>query len=362
MGGGNAGAGGGSGSALGGATGTGGDACAEVTSAANQVARGPVDIILVIDNSGSMSEEIESVEKNINTNFASILDSSGLDYRIILLSEHGPAQGSESICISPPLSGNATCNPPPDTPTNGPKFFHYSNEIGSTNSLSEIIDTYNAPGDDGTGPMGWSPWLRPNAFKTFIEITDDDENMDVAEFDRQLTNLQPANFGTTVNRNYVFHSIVGLAAKASPAEAYQPNEPLITAECPTADSDGTTYQALSKLTGGLRFPVCDPNLYGTVFRAVAQGVISTSTVACQFQIPTPPVGSTVSNRIYVVYTPGNGSAMSEFSQVAKAADCSIGKFYVEGTQVKFCPQTCASVRMDPNARVAVRFTCEPLLN
>lgn len=350
----------GAGNQGGGITG-GGDACAEVTSTANLDKR-PVDIILVIDNSSSMTAEIEAVQANVNTNLASVIGSSGLDYRIILLSRHGSAMAQQSVCIDPPLSGNATCAPPPASPTNGQRFFHYSTEIGSTNSLRRILSTYNAPGSEGTGPMGWSGWLRDGAYRTFVEITDDNETgLTPAQFEQQLTALMPARFGTVQNRNYVFHSIVGVAPKANPAEAYQPNENLVSGQCSTAVNAGSTYQELSRTTGGLRFQMCEPNRYDTVFRTVAQGVIASAQVACDFTIPPLPGGFTAANRIYVNYTPGNGGATQQFTQVANAGACAANAFYAQNGRVIFCPQTCSFVRMDPMARVAVRFTCEIMI-
>lgn len=362
---------GGAGSTGGGSNGTGGgsaagttgggDACAEVTSMAN-LDKKPVDVIMVIDNSCSMTQEIQAVETNVNTNFASIIGGSGLDYRIILLSRHGSATSQQSVCISPPLSGNATCAPPPATPTDGARFFHYSTEIGSTDSLTKILSTYNAAGSEGTGPMGWSGWLRADAYRTFIEITDDNETRTTAaQFDQRVMALMPARFGTAQNRNYVFHSIVGVAPKANPSEAYQPGEAVVNSKCSTAVNPGNTYQDLSKLTGGLRFQMCEPNRYDTVFQAVAQGVIASSQVACDFALPTPPAGTSLSNRIYVAYTPGTGGAATEFTQLPNSATCDTGKFYVENMRVVLCPQTCTSVRTDPMAKVAVRFSCEPMI-
>lgn len=322
----------------------------------------PVDVIMIIDNSGSMTDEIVSVQDNVNTNFASIIGSSGLDYRIILISRHGSASGAQSVCIGAPLSGNPTCAPPPASPTNGPRFFHYSTEIGSTNSLRRIIASYNAPGTEGTGPMGWSGWLRDNAYRTFVEITDDNETgITAAQFEQQLTALMPARFGTVQNRNYVFHSIVGVAAKANPSEAYQPNEAVVNSKCMSAVNPGMTYQDLSRATGGLRFQMCEPNRYDTVFRQVAQGVIASAQVSCDFTIPPLPGGFTAANRIFVTYTPGNGGAQEQFTQVANAGACAANSFYVLNGRVIFCPQTCTAVRMDPMARVAVRFTCELMI-
>src|SRR5678815_3087001 len=45
-----------------------------------------VDIIIVVDTSGSMSEETAQVRANLN-NFASSIGSSGLDYRVIVIAE-----------------------------------------------------------------------------------------------------------------------------------------------------------------------------------------------------------------------------------------------------------------------------------
>lgn len=66
----------------------------------------PVDIIIVIDNSGSMSTEIKGVQDNINKNFAAILENSGLDYRVILVAAYGKYT-SQRVCIEAPLSGIA---------------------------------------------------------------------------------------------------------------------------------------------------------------------------------------------------------------------------------------------------------------
>src|SRR5262245_3392301 len=70
---------------------------------------GPPDIVLVVDNSGSMVEEVYDVERNINFNFSPILSKSGVDYRVILFSSHGDSR-TQKICVGPPLSRNQ-CDP-----------------------------------------------------------------------------------------------------------------------------------------------------------------------------------------------------------------------------------------------------------
>ncbi|MBX7101519.1 MAG: hypothetical protein K1X89_27640 [Myxococcaceae bacterium] len=332
--------------------------CATETSMAT-LGRKPVDIIFVIDNSGSMTEEITGVEKNINANFAAIIGDAGVDYRVIMLSKNGSATQTQSICITPPLSGNATCTPPPAKPTNGPRFFQYDTEISSTNSLQKIIQTYKVADPSGAAPGGWSDWLRPEALKAFVEITDDQSAMTAANFETQLFALTPAQFGTAANRNYVFHSITGVPLKPNPTDAYQPSEPAIASnsKCSSAVNSGPQYGDLSKLTGGLRFPVCVPDNFSTVFAALGSNVVASAQLACDFAVPAPPQGFTLSNKIIVEYTPASGPLQS-FSQVANAGACGASSFYVANGRVVICPMACTSVRANPGGSIAVRFTCE----
>lgn len=337
-------------------------ACAVVSSQAT-LEKKAVDIILVIDNSGSMADEIKSVQNNINVNFAQIIAASGLDYRVIVLSKHGKADPDESICISPPLSGNTTCNPPASKPTNTANFFHYSQEIDSHNSLAQIIATYNKADPSGASPTGWSAWLRPNAWKTFIEITDDESSMTAANFETQLFALSPKNFGDANNRQYNFHSIVGLKENTPVTASWQPADPVQNALCTGNGGDavapGEIYQGLSKLTGGLRFPICQYNNFDAVFNAVAQGVVQTGQVACDFAVPASPTGASVSlDMIAVQYTPGNGGAVSYLGQASTSAACTANAFYVENNRIYLCPAACTTLRQDPTAKVDVLFVCE----
>ena len=65
-------------------------ACAQVSAAAT-LEKKPVDIIITIDNSGSMTDKIVATQNNLNGSFAQIIGASGLDYRVILLSKFGNA-------------------------------------------------------------------------------------------------------------------------------------------------------------------------------------------------------------------------------------------------------------------------------
>src|SRR5688572_9706692 len=164
--------------------------------------RRPVDVILVVDNSSSMTNEIRAIEANLNDNLASIIEQSALDYRIILLSQHGDAATDQSVCITAPLSGHASCNPLPPHPANTARFFHYAQEVLDATIYEHVVDTYDRPDPNGATATGWSAWLRAEAFKTFVVITDEDYRpkegdplRDERWFDAQLLQLDPANFG-----------------------------------------------------------------------------------------------------------------------------------------------------------------------
>ena len=344
----------------------------------------PVDVIIVIDNSGSMTEEIQAVQNNINANFANILDGAGVDYRVILVARHG-GLASQSVCIEAPLGGIPVggCSDPPVEPANADRFFHYSREIDSKDAWCRILATVNGAEDDdfGVAVDGWQQWLRPGSFKTFIELSDDraqcsynnvaytDTNTLAGstaaanKFDAALRALYPEHFGVSPEtRNYRWHSIVGLAYNDPQDKPYQPTDPFVTDKCPQGENPGYGHQALSIVTGGTRFPLCNTASYNAVFQTIADSVIDSAELACQFDIPPPPEGKTLDKEsVTVTFTPMGMGMPVEFTKVDGPRDCNAGSFYIADELVILCPAACDSIQGDKEASVAVEFTCEPLV-
>lgn len=358
------------------------DAACATQSAEATLTKAPVDIIVVIDNSGSMTDDIIAVQDNINANFATILDAGGLDYKFIFVARHGNASVGQSVCVSSPLSGT-NCNPIPAEPATTPKFDQYSIEIGSHNSLCQIFNTYTATVADEFGkyPMGWSALLRQEAIKVFLEITDDgiactfngktyDDNDNAADgqtsgdqFDADLLALDPVQFGDATNRKYIWHSIIGVKEAAVATDPLLPADPIVPTVCALNGSNspgpGTGYQQLSILTGGLRFPICQNASFDVVFKKIAEGVVAGAQVKCDFPVPPPPMGQTIDlNSVVVRYTPNGVGAPIDFAQVKTAADCVPNAFYIEnGTMIKLCADSCAVVQADATAKLDVLFLC-----
>jgi len=343
-----------------------GTTCATVSAAAKPILQ-PVDIILVLDNSGSMEDELDAVEKNINVNFANILQQSGVDYRVILISRHRKDERTESeeastsICVASPLSALGAC--PAAKPVNSERFFQYSIKVESENSFDRILSTYNKKDQFELTQVGWSEWLRPGAKKVFLELTDDNAALAVDSFVQKLTALEPANFGTLVNPDFVFHSIIGLREKSPASAPYQPDEEIQTATCSgggdTVANAGVGYQELSRRTGGLRFPICEFSSYDTVFSTIAEDVVSHSQLTCDFDIPTLSDGQTLDlSKVAVAYAEGGNTTPTQFGQALTSADCQADAFYIEDNHIYLCPDTCSAVKADSAAQVTVLFTCE----
>jgi hypothetical protein len=336
----------------------------------------PVDVVLLLDNSGSMADELGAVEANINVNFASILTNSGVDYRVILISRHRhdprdeDEEASTSICVSSPLSGLGDCTAA-DAPAFSERFFQYSTKLESKDSFDVMLDAY-APPFDGSeredkfalAPEGWSQWLRPEAKKVILEMTDDDEDMSVESFLQQLMATGP-HFGTDPTKpEFVFHSIVGLAEKADPTSAYTPDEALQSAICTgngnVVENSGLTYQNLSRLTGGLRFPLCQFSAYDVVFGRIAEDVVLRRT-ACDLPVPMAPPRLELDLENVALQYDSGGDTSARFRQAPTRENCEPNAFYIEGDRLNFCPETCDAIRADPSAQVTVLFMCESQL-
>jgi hypothetical protein len=250
--------------------------------------RVPVDVIFIIDNSGSMAAETAAFESAL-PGFVASLENNDTDYRLILLSRQrteersASQEASTSVCIAAPVSGLETC--PAPAPIAGARFFQYSIKIDSSNSFQRALESFDTPDALGLAPNGWSEWLRGDARQIFIEISDADSSLSARDFAAGLSAKSPARFGADPARpSFVFHSIVGIAQKPGVPDIYGADEPIELDTCGAAgdapDNAGAIYQALSRATNGLRLPICPSSAIDTRLSAVAVEVVLRSIRAC----------------------------------------------------------------------------------
>lgn len=346
-------------------------ACATQSIAAERGERRPVDIIFVIDNSGSMLEEIAAVRRNIDRDFASIIDESDVDYRVIMLSQYG-GDGA-GVCIDPPLAG-ADCSQGIDK-TNGERYFHFNQVIGSNDPLCQILDTIDNTRADPRAPKGFSEWLRPEASKAFVLITDDSARCSYTDSEMQVVlgadNADPFEDALAFHAalrakapeqfagHYQFFSIVGMAVQGDQPQPVFPTEPLEPATCNTAPSPGLMYQALSIATDALRYPVCEGRSFDAVFQVLARSVIQTASAECTFQlpeVPAPQVLDLPSVNLEIRRSPD--ADPQNFEQVSGATECKDAHSFYIHDRIELCPQACQWLQRSPEPAVEILYGCQ----
>ena len=304
--------------------GPGGDEeCAsEATPAENK--KQPADIIVVVDNSGSMDFEAGLVQTNLNSFSQQIIDS-GIDVRVVLMSSY-PGDGN-GICIDPPL-GSGGCG---NNDNNPPLFTHIDQRIGSNDALEQILDHH----------AEWSAVLRPDAQLHFMVVTDDESDMPPLDFDNQLKALSPS---------------YGL---------YRMNGIVCTTNCEEAAAIGAAYVTLGQLTMGIVGDLCLQD-FQPVFDALAIEVISGAQIACEWDIPPPPDGEEFDpTKVNVEFDDGMGGGF-EIGYVESEADCAnvIDGWYYDNpaapTKILACPQTCQKIQGVDTATINISLGCDTI--
>jgi len=300
----------------------------------------PADIIIVIDQSGSMDEETQFVQGQLNTFSQRIVDS-GIDVHVILIAERpGGPEGDNPICVPPPLAGA-------DCADNAPIFRQVSQHVDSHNAWDLILSSY----------AQYADLIRPESQKHVLVITDDvPENVTGQQFDQMLRALDATAFAS-----YVHHAIFAFTA---PDELACALGGVTDTCCGLAAGAGDAYGQLCDQTGGIRANLCEQN-FEPVWAALATQVVESATLACEWAIPPPPAGATFDREKVNVRYSGDGQAEQLVGFVKTPGDCANvanGWYYDDSTdppsRVLVCPQTCTAIQSLTSARVAIVFGCK----
>ncbi|MCX4247362.1 vWA domain-containing protein [Paraliomyxa miuraensis] len=304
--------------------------CAEVSDTA-MVGVQPADIIVVVDNSGSMSAEAGFVQQHMNT-FSSQIFLANIDAHVVLISADD--SDDAGICLAQPL-GSGSC--PNDT--NLPGYLHIVDGVGSNAALQKIIQHHAT----------WAPQMRPTAAKHIIVVSDDDSDMSASDFNNQFLALDPSHAG------YKFHAI------ASPE-----NEILacvqMTSCCLLAAALSQEYLDLVGLTGGVFGNLCEQN-FGPIFDQVSMQVVQGASLACEYDIPPPPDGESFNpDEVNVEFDDGAGGILQigRVDDPTQCAGVTDGWYYdvpAAPTKIVVCPQTCTKIQGFANASVSIKFGC-----
>jgi hypothetical protein len=306
----------------------------------------PIDIIWAIDTSGSMIFETAEVQANMNM-FAEQIVNAGLDVHVVLISE---PQGSPfemlppgfpppppgffpkmGICIPAPL-GTGDC--PADT--NLPNYLHVPETVNSSDSLRQLIMQY---------PM-YKDSLRQKALKYFVVVTDDESSMPAEQFIMQVDNMDPGWFDSwRFFGVFCFDTMcIGLP--------------------PPCETPGNIYRQVVDMTGGLAGSLCmGQSDFKSVFDELAKQVITTTELACEWDIPPTPDGEIFrKDTVNVQYTPSDSGTPEDIYWVKTPADCGPGGgwYYDDNanpTKVQVCGTNCERMKVDINGKVDILFGC-----
>ncbi len=333
-------------------------ACQVISQKANKPA---VDVIWLVDNSCSMTDEIEKVRTNINGSFVPIIDQSIIDWQVIMISSRGTT--SQDVCVEPPLAK-------PNCANNPPKFTHISCPVGSSDSLHVAAASYAGGGFPPVfcdfGEPLWNTLARYDATKVFVEVTDDEADFigwNADGFDNWALNLAqpPGMFGTAQARKYVFHGIIGMNPQ-------DPTKTCNTTAAADAGADsgtgnaavepGLEYQKLAKLTGGTVRSICESD-WSDIFNTIAAGIVNK--LSCEYVVPPPKDGGTIDpTKVNVKFTPSGGP--TDFILQDNNAPCNQGadgwQWDATKTKVLLCGATCDKVKADDGGQIDLEFGCE----
>lgn len=310
-----------------------GEECAAVSETA-QNTFAPVDIIFAIDTSGSMTEEKNFVQSNMNI-FSQQIFLANIDHHVVMIADASP----DGPCINVPL-GSGNC--PADTKL--PEYLHVVQGVGSTNALQVILDTHNL----------WFPSIRPGSIKHLVVVSDDESAMDAQSFHNAFVALNPEY------ANYIFHAIVAF-------EAPEVGDCFLGANCcaafiPLSEAVGQVYLNLVSQTGGVAGDLCDQE-FGPVFDQISQNVQQTVPLACEWDIPDPPEGESFDPTKVNLELELDG-VLESIYYVENEAACNGGDgwFYlpdaVNPQSIRICPETCIRTQNATDASVDILFGCD----
>lgn len=185
-----------------------------ITVSATKTAK-PLDMVWVVDNSGSMGEEAANVRSNLSK-FITALDKSG-DMKLLLLSQKAGSGFFVDYGVSLPAGLDAT------------RFMQKDIFIDSWRGPDVLIGELQKDIANG------KPFFRPDSKKIIVFVTDDNASMTAANIGRGLSSV-----GVGTGQGSIF-GFIGLGDSISPCQAAQ----------------GSVYQMLATASGGKSYNICD---------------------------------------------------------------------------------------------------------
>ncbi len=298
--------------------------CASVSVGAELTAA-QVDVIWVIDSSGSMRGEAEIVQNNLNL-FAADISESGIDHRVVVITDPSYVE------VPPPLG------------TDTSRFFFVARPVRSDDLLAEVLDQV---------PV-FRGFLRERAVTHIVAVTDDNSELEAESFIEQMT--------AALGHSFTVHAIAS-------ETAFHDCDPLGICDpgCTGPNGDavdiGVEYYSLAELTGGEQFSICTDD-WSDLFETLRDVVVVSASIPCAYDLPDPPDGMVFDpGLVNVEYTNDDG-VVEAFARAMNPARCEASRawFYDSNdapTRIALCPAACDLVEESVTGHVDIALGCAP---
>ncbi|HBQ19283.1 MAG: VWA domain-containing protein [Sandaracinaceae bacterium] len=292
----------------------------------------PIDIVWVVDTSGSMRNEAERVQENMQR-FATAIGGVGLDWHVVMISTQ------DFVSVPEPLASD-------------PRYLLIDRAVSSNEPLRALLAEWPR----------YSDFLRRGAISHFIAVTDDESDLGWMEFQTEMRR--------NLMRNFIFHTIS--SEVAGPSSFMYPNgQPCQTGSGfppEGAAEPGVQYWELASATGGRTFSICTPSSeWVSLFDSLTAAIAVPQRIPCEYDIPDPPEGEELDlMRVNVRFrSSGGDSTVFPYVGGSDGADCTTPGWYYDDpaapTRIILCPNACTQISGDAGGRVDVELGCQTFI-
>ncbi len=297
--------------------------CASVRVAA-EATTAPVDIIWIIDSSGSMRGEASAVQSNMNA-FAAEISSSGIDFRVIVMTHR------DYVDVPAPLG------------TDTERYLFVHQPIWSGEALDMTVSELSR----------YSYFLRPRAATHFVGVSDDESDTEPEDF--------IAAMATRLGHGFVFHAIASEEAFHDCVAGMC--DPGCTGPNGDASAIGARFYELAAMTGGEQFSICTSD-WSALFDTLEAAVILSAALPCFYELPAPPPGMVFDPELVNVVFTDAGGATTNFARAMDPSRCEDREaWYYDNndapTRIELCEAACEAVQTVTRGEVNIALGCAP---
>jgi hypothetical protein len=319
--------------------------CATTSAMAPPAADPRVDIVWVVDASGSMLDEQMKIGKNMAA-FADAITNASIDVRIVMMTTSAAIPVICPVVSPDPLAGTPLAM--------DPRYQFLETRVDSNNPLDIAVDNFAA----------YSSFLRDGAKTHFVFVTDDESYYrGLATPDERATTFANDMRGL-LGHDFILHTVSSDGPAACTDLNCMPD--INTGICVFvmlgcgAAAPGTTYYTLASMTSGLSASICESD-WSVIFEPLTAAIIASAPLPCSYDIPAPPSGDTLDpSKVNVRWTMPNATDETVFGKVADQGACGdqLGWHYdaAPPNQIMLCPATCSA--LSNGGTLSIEFGCE----